>query len=99
MVTNEKENSVTPMWRLQAWFELSVSEFADEVFEQLDPKLSPRFLIVGIPEDEKLTACLEPTKESGYDPAFFEGVMRVAREIETAKAAMKYPPAELEGLT
>jgi hypothetical protein len=84
---NEKKNTNTPMWRLQGAFQICVAQFAEEVFEQLDDKLRPRFFLVGIPQDEKLAVCLEPTEESGYDPAFFEGVMKLAREIDTAEAA------------
>jgi hypothetical protein len=75
------------MWPLQGAFQISIAKFAAEVFEQLDDKLRPRFFVVGIPQDDKLTVCLEPTEESGYDPAFFDDVMNLAKEIKTAEAA------------
>jgi hypothetical protein len=84
---SKKENTNTPMWPLQGAFQISVAKFAAEVFEQLEDKLRPRFFLVGIPQDDKLTVYLEPREESGYNPAFFHDVMNLANEIETAEAA------------
>jgi hypothetical protein len=84
---NEEKNTSTPMWTLQRAFQICVARFAEEVFEPLDDKLRPRFFVVGIPQDENLAVCLEPMEESGYNPVLFDGVMKLAREIETAETA------------
>lgn len=84
---NIQNNTNTPMWRLQGLFQVHVANFAEEVFEQLDDKLRSRFFVVGIPQDNNLTVCLEPTEESGYTPESFAGIMNLAKEIETEEAA------------
>ena len=76
-----------PLGPLQWVHQRQISKFADEIFNYLDENLRPRFLIIGIPRNDEAAIWLEPPEESGYNPEFFGGVVRLANDIETAAAA------------
>lgn len=91
-ISNEEQRKT--LGALHWVYQKAMSDFAQELFKYLDEDLRPRFLIVGIPQDDSRPVWLEPSEDSGYIPEFFDRVVRLAKDIEAeevAKNAWKNP--------
>lgn len=75
-------------------YQREMARFAKDLFEYLDEDLSPRFLILGIPRNDRQALWIEPSEDSGYTPEFFNAVQPLAKDYEEegiAKNAWKNP--------
>ena len=75
-------------------YQREMARFAEELFEYLDEDLRPRFLILGIPLDNRQSLWIEPSEDCGYTSEFFNAVRPFAKEFEEeefAKNAWKHP--------
>lgn len=72
------------IWDSQGLFVISAQHLAEEVFENLDSRLSPQIMLIGIPnqiKDEREGIILEP-EDCGHSSCEFRNIVQLARQLK-----------------